>query len=75
MGKDDRVEPTIFEIGDKVSKPERKVLKPNCENDVESRLSSLESSISEIRSMLFKNSSISQANQQKKSTEKAEIGI
>jgi hypothetical protein len=45
MGKDDKIEPAAIEMEQKVLKPSLKVLKPNPEIEVESRLSALESSI------------------------------
>ena len=61
--------------GDTVLKPSEEVLKSQAETSIESRLSAIESQIEELKQLIFKNNSISQPNQQKKSKEKAEVGI
>ena len=71
----EEIESKFFKRGNKVLKPEQKVLKPMLENSSESRLSTLESSSNEIKNLLFENNRIFTPNQQKKSKEKAEVGI
>jgi hypothetical protein len=47
------------ELEQKVLKLNSKVLKPHHENDIESRLSALESSIEELKTLIFPNNGLS----------------
>ena len=54
-GKDEKSKSVALEIEDKVLKPDLKVLKPLPENDIESRLSDLESKIEALNRLILKN--------------------
>ena len=55
IGKDGKEETKFFKLKDEVLKPDDRVLKLNAENEVESRLSTLESKIEELNKLILKN--------------------
>ena len=62
----DERESKFFKLGKKVLKPEHKVLKPNPENEVEYRLSALESKIDELIELNSQNNELLEAKKPKK---------
>jgi hypothetical protein len=56
VGTDNSIEPAAIETEQKVLKLNSKVLKQRLENDVESHLAALESSIEELKTLIFPNS-------------------
>ena len=66
VGKDDKIEPAATEIGQKVLKPDLKVLKPDSGIGVESRLSALESKIDKLIELNFQNNELIEAKSPKK---------
>ena len=59
MGKDEKIEPAAMEIGLKVLKPDSKIVQPEAEISIESRLSALESKIDKLIELNFQNNELS----------------